>query len=170
MDYAAEIISRFSNKHGQLPTSFNKLYEGREKYTKKLGNSMSSIISEASWFSDIRYVRDSLIHYGGNAIVFGEASDGVLFQIYKNGKDNLVNKKYLLFNENLAYFEKYSALYFSHLLVFLNNLGHHLLKDFPKNDGIGETRSYASGFYVIHSWIETLCKELEADEKQNSIA
>jgi hypothetical protein len=156
MDYVAEIISIFSNRHGQLPTSFNRLKERIDKFDNKIQEDICLIIRNTDWFSDIRHVRDSLVHYGGNTLVFCRPNDGTLFQIYDSKLSNLINKKYILFNENVAIFDGYAALYYAQLLVFLNNLGKILIKNLPNRAGIGQSMSYSAGFYVAKEWIEKL--------------
>jgi len=158
MDHVAEIIADFSNLNGKLPTSFNRLQQRIDKYSTKLDPEIVKLIKEASWFSDIRHVRDSLVHHGGDTLVFCGAKEGITFQIYNDFVHNQVNKSLFMYNQNVAYFEKYAALYFSHLLVFLNNLGNILLSKIPKRTS--GCRSYAQGFKTLHKWTTGLRDEL----------
>lgn len=160
MDYVAQIVAIFSKCDGQLPQSFNRLHQRIAKFKNKINKEIFSLIQKTHWFSDIRHVRDSLVHYGGDTVVFCRPQDGILFQIYDSKQSNLINKKYMLFNENVVYFDKYAALYYAHILVFLDSLGGILINSLPNRNGIGGVRSYSAGFYIAKEWIGNLQTEI----------
>ena len=177
MDYVAKIVSMFSDCHGQLPDSFNRLQNRIEKYQHKLNSKIFSLIQEARWFYDIRYVRDFLVHNGADTLVFSSPQDGILFQVYDiTEHTNLINNKYILFNDSVVYFDKYASLYFSQLLVLLNNLGQILFEILPSKVKIDRARSYSAGFFVVKEWIEKLYNEITeliteqtgADDRQSA--
>lgn len=168
MDYVNEIISYFSKMQGQWPGSFNRMTQRIDNFRRKMHPEVYEEIIGTHWFHDIRYVRDSLIHYGGNSLIFGKPDEGVLFQIYDSKNSNLINKNFILYNENVAYFEKYAVLYLSKVLVFLDNLGGFYLNLLGIEMKLGGVRSYASGYVVTHSWLSVLKNELkEMITKQN---
>jgi hypothetical protein len=127
MDYVAEIIVCTAKKRGQLPkevaktTSFEVLKNWVPRAPgnrARLGNEISGVIESAKWFSSVRLIRDELVHEGGFALVFMEPKEGILFQVY-SGFKNLVNHEIIMYNYNVAYFDRFVAIYFSHLLIFL---------------------------------------------------
>lgn len=127
MDYVAEIIVITAKKRGQLPKEVSKTtsFEGLKNWVQKspgnkarLGEEISEVIESAKWFSSIRSIRDELVHEGGLTLVFMEPKEGILFQVY-SGFKNLVNHEIIMYNYNIAYFDRFVAIYFSHLLLFL---------------------------------------------------
>lgn len=127
MDYVAEIIVCTSKKRGQLPkkvsktTSFEELRNWvLESPSNKvrLGKDISKIVESANWFSSIRLIRDALIHKGGFALVFMDPKEGILFQVTKGFK-NYVNHDIVMYNEYVAYFDRFAAIYVSYLFLFL---------------------------------------------------
>lgn len=131
MDYVAEIIVCTAKHPEQLPKkeskspSFERIknwaVDNSEQSTKILGKEITNVIISAEWFQNIRSIRDDLVHNGGFTLVFMEPEEGILFQVYKGFK-NLVNHDLIMYNDNIAYFDRFVAIYFSHLLLFLERL------------------------------------------------
>lgn len=127
MDYVAEIIVCTAKKRGQLPKKVSKTASFEElrnwvlespSNKARLGKEMSDIIESAKWFSSVRSIRDALIHSGGFALVFMEPKDGILFQVSKGFK-NYVKHGIVMYNDNVAYFDRFATIYISYLLLFL---------------------------------------------------
>lgn len=127
MDYVAEIIVCTAKKRGQLPKKVSKTASFEElrnwvlessSNKARLGREISDIIESAKWFSSVRSIRDALIHKGGFALVFMEPKDGILFQVSKGFK-NYVTHEIVMYNDNVAYFDRFATIYISYLLLFL---------------------------------------------------
>ena len=110
----------------------------------------------AGWFFDFRGVRDALIHSGAFTLVFGDPKDGILFQIYKDLIKNLISHDILMFNENVAYFERYAAMYLSHLLVFLERLAEVLKEKYKIKPFFKDASCSSLGFGIILDWMQSL--------------
>lgn len=160
LDYISKSIGHALGLSGQLPKSFRKLREGIDKY-RKIPENVSSIISNANWFSELRGVRDALIHQGANTIVFGGRSEGILFQILKNDVNRIIDKEIFLFNPNVVYFDRYAAYYFCHLVVLLESIFTELSREWAFKMKFGPTRSFSPGYGVIQDWATNLAKEIE---------
>lgn len=159
MDYIAEIIVCSAKKHGQLPKTFEKLRNWVEKSPenkKRLGEEISDVIESARWFPSIRLIRDALVHEGGFALVFLEPKEGILFQVYKDFR-NIIDYKMMMYNDNIAYFDRFAAIYFSHLLLFLERFAKAIRSilepkhiDYRASSGCSET---------IIEWMDSLIKQ-----------
>lgn len=158
MDYVGEIVAHFSNKRGQSPESFRKLFNwvyGKQGNRKRLGEDLAVVVESAEWFPDFRGIRDALIHSGGFTLVFGTPKDGILFQIYKDIASNLIKHKSLMYNENVVYFERYAAIYLAHLFVFLEFLANTIYKR-QKLKSMGSASCDSPGFHIIVAWMNSL--------------
>lgn len=127
MDYVAEIIVCTAKKRGQLPKKISKTASFKElrnwvfespSNISRLGKEISDVIKSAEWFDSVRLIRDALIHKGGFALVFMEPKDGILFQVSKGFK-NYVKHEIVMYDDNVAYFDRFAAIYISYLLLFL---------------------------------------------------
>jgi len=159
MDYSALIIAEFHGLSGKLPESYRRLAERINKYERKLPQSMVSLIRSTEWFWEVRAVRDSLLHWGGRSMVFGEPSEGILFQVHDQKLNNLIHNKILMHNQNVVYFEKYLPYYFSNLLIYLDKMAHICYESTAFVSKNPRAISYSSGFGVIKHWIESLLCE-----------
>lgn len=158
MDHATELIQHHlpKGKGGQLPDSFNKLHGSIDKYDSRLPEQLQKLIRSAKWFDQMRSIRDALVHQGGTPLVFGEPAESLQFQIYGKSMNGYVFHPALMFNENVVYFERYTALLLANLLVFLNDLGLILQSIESTSMKIGPVRSYTQGYSLLRGWmIET---------------
>ncbi|HEY9162184.1 MAG TPA: hypothetical protein VIS94_13995 [Desulfomonilia bacterium] len=174
MDYVAQTIGLLLPNGGQLPDSFRKLCEWTNKNSSRIDSSIESIIKYASsWFMNMRSVRDDIVHYGASTIVFNGPQDGILFQIYNSQLDKKIdNEKIIMFNENIAFFDKYAALYISRVLYSIKELSKALVSIISSSNvtdiessnkseiGINMLNSFTRisdpGFKVIKNWITDL--------------
>jgi len=161
MDYVAEIIRHFSKAKGSMPSSFSKLKNGIAKYKEYINPKVATLIDDAKWFEEFKFVRDSIIHSGGNTLVFSGPKEGILFQTYQPEYNKIINKPFLKYSENVINFDKYFALYFSHAVSFIEILSSILIKNLDGKANNYSTKSYSSGFFIIKEWIECLITELE---------
>lgn len=158
MDHAAHIINLMAPKPNQLPDSFSTLRNSFEKYKNKLDQNVLACIISADWFDELRDIRDELVHSGGFSLIFGEPSEGILFQVYKKNNSKLISNEHLHYNENVVYFERYASLQFANLLIFLEDLGNALHTSLSIHLTEYNTRSYCSGFQDLQQWIFDLQK------------
>ena len=86
---------------------------------------LEAIDSTTRWWPSVKLVRDDLAHREHTKIVFGEARQGIFFQLYMPGFAPKIIDKRLLWPEaaNVADFRLYSAAIFGELLTFLEELG-----------------------------------------------
>lgn len=100
--------------------------ERAPRFRQSIDASMLSVIdSTARWWPSVKRVRDELAHREHNKIVFGEANQGIFFQLYTSEFSPTIVDKRLLWPEaeNVADFRLYSAAILSELLAFLEALG-----------------------------------------------
>jgi hypothetical protein len=152
LDYIMPIMAIFSEKNGQLPTSFNKVHNNIEKHKKNLNKKLIPLIESATWFNEVRAVRDSLVHNNGSTTVY--LNDNRLsFQVETFTK-KFVNKSCFMDNKNTASVEKYIAYYMSHLLDFIENIAKVLLEIKPEELTPNNPMLIKGiGIKVLHDWI-----------------
>ncbi len=162
MDYVAELVAHIANKYGKVPETYRKLMNWVSKAgnRNRLGEDLAMVVESARWFPDLRGIRDSLIHRGGFTLVFGSPRDGILFQVLKDHVKNLIDHKFLMFNENVVYFDRYAAIYLARLFVFLELLAETIYQRHEFNS-IGHSASCSSpGFYTVVGWMNSLKETL----------
>lgn len=162
MDHVAEALKVFLPKGGQLPVSFRKLRDSIEKYDQRLPPQVTELIKSSEWFDELRAVRDALVHQGGESIVFGEPSDGILFQVHINSFYRVVSRRALMLNEHVVHFDQYAGLMVANLMHFLDRLGVMLHATRPGLASIGSVRSYWLGFQILEHWMRTALRSLRA--------
>ena len=178
MDYIAQTIKLLLPNGGQLPDSFRKLCDNVDKYSSRIDENIYNIIKSASsWFMEMRSVRDDIIHYGSSTMVFAGPKDGILFQIYNSSLDEKIDsEKCIMYNENIAFFDRYAALYISRIIHFINTLSKALAQIISSSKmtdiedsitseiGIDMINSFTKisdpGFKVIKTWIDDLLQKL----------
>lgn len=81
-----------------------------------------------AWWPAVKRIRDDLAHREHTKIVFGNADQGVLFQVYTSAFAPVVVNKALAWKEahNVADFRMYSAAALAEMLVFLDDTGRAL--------------------------------------------
>jgi hypothetical protein len=162
MDYMAKAIGAIYSIPRKKSESFERLKNWSKKNPNRLDKDIEILLLSADWFGQIRGIRDLFLHLGGSALIFGKPKDGILFQIYKEDFHKVISKDHLLYNENVAYFDKYFALYFSFLLLFLENISVVLANKLGAALRENATRNYGVGFQIAYSWIKNLIVEIES--------
>lgn len=160
MDYAAKAIGYALGLSGKLPDSFRKLRDNVKKY-KMIPKEIVSLILNAYWFSELRGIRDALIHSGADTLVFGNRNEGILFQIFKRDINKIIDREIFLFNPNIVYFDRYASYYFCHLIIFLESIFIELSKNWQFNISFGPVRSYSPGFAILLTWSTSLVQQME---------
>lgn len=165
MDYCARIIANFYYGSVSLPEkSFDGLTKWMEKNSHRLEDGLPQIIGKTTWFSEIRAIRDSIIHQGGMTLVFEDPFHGILFQILKGRENQITLHEALMYNENVVYFDRYAALYLSKLLVFFNELAGALSTRIGVTPHEG-TMVQSPGVTTARSWISSLYSILTSSER-----
>lgn len=165
-DYFTNCIALISRKPATIKSkSWQKLLNWLDKNKTnedRLGKHLCPLVRSAEWVLDIIEIRDGIVHYGGDSLVFSNPKEhGILFQCYlgKNHKPK-VDLSIVMFNEHVARFELYSALFFSYLLCFLDDFATIFNMEIKPNIIGSNARSYSPGFCVVKKWMEDLKKKI----------
>ena len=132
MDHADGLLVAFADKPGQVgkASDWGSFHPRLNWLGKNPGNAgrlgadlTALVLDTGPWFSDLCDVRDEIAHRGALTLAFGEPEDGILFQIHDARLRRLVSQNDLVMKDaNVAYFDRYAALYLAHVLVFLEDL------------------------------------------------
>ncbi len=161
MDYTAQAIGEIYRFPPKKSESFERLLNWSKKNPNKLDKKLYDVLNSTPWFGQIRGIRNLLLHLGGSTLIFGKPKEGILFQIYKENFYKIIDKNHILYNENVAYFEKYFAVYFSCLLVFLDKLSVIFAEKLGRGLPNNMVRNYGIGFQIVKLWIDSLISEIE---------
>jgi hypothetical protein len=168
-DYIANIINLIE-ADGQLPSSFEKLYNDvtseSSKYSSKLGTDTVKLLVSCSWYKTIRMVRDSLIHYGDIISVWFQSSR-VFIQpnALVMSEDTSIPECYF-FTETLIDFECYLGYYIGRLILVLDVLTEIIYDRLRIFTPISGSLSYHDPILnEIKKWINYAIKA-EAGEKE----
>lgn len=132
-------------------------------------NLVNSILSVQKCFSFIRTIRDSVVHYAGDGLIFGrDTSDGIFFTLSKFGhhetliKGNFIKQYFpiIKYNENDVFkFEPYATILLLYLLKFLEDFCEFFIQKYNFKN-VGDCRSKFSGMAVYKKWLSNLKSEL----------
>ena len=159
LDYLAVVIAASGLKKGQLPESFTALRNYALKHPLRMEAQMHALLCSASWFEDLRTIRDSLVHEGAEPMVFSGREDWLLFQVHGKNSTNLVTNPFMLHNENVAYFQRFAAWSFAHTLCTLDQVGVQIAKRYTHEINVGPSKSY--DFTLLRSWMNELLQHLQ---------
>ncbi len=89
---------------------------------------LDTVDSTERWWPSIKEVRDLLTHRDHLQIVFGEPTDGMLFQVYAGTLTPTILEPRLLYQpgKNVVDFRLYSAFILGELLTLLDDLGRQI--------------------------------------------
>ena len=131
LDHLAKVISRLAHRSEQVPISFSRLYQRvgnpkseaeARKFADKLGADWLAVMRSATWYPTLRNVREELVHWGGQTMVFLPPSDGILFQVHKGVSfKSAIDVEPLMLNHNVVFFDRYAAFFLSSALLFLED-------------------------------------------------
>lgn len=173
MDYVAEIVRNAAKIPSQVPGhkdyySFEEIFNWIRKnpgHRKSLGEDLARLVETAKWIHDLREVRNSFIHSGGFTVVFESPEDGILFQVYKDYLEPFefesISGDFLMFNPNCIYFERYAAIFLSHIFVFLDRLAILIYKKYQLKNIEKGNLCRSPGFSIIVDWMKQLKEILE---------
>jgi hypothetical protein len=159
LDYVADLIRIFAPEPGQVSDSgsFRKLLKWIGENPNRLQREVAELtLEQREWFGEVRAVRDTLLHQGGQTIVFGSALDGILFQAINVRFKALVDKPFLMYNENVVHFDRYAALYTARLLAYLEDLSQVYVGKHETKLAATGVENHASGYSVMVDWMQNL--------------
>lgn len=166
LDHVAYLIKWTAIKPGQSPESFSKLLTWLPKrdHGEVVGEDIARIVEPTRlWFDGFCDVRDEIVHRSALTLAYPQIEEGILFQVH-SGFRRMVLGDLIMFNDNVAYFDRYVAVYFSQLIIFLDSVM-LIIRDrrgISKEHG-GEM--FALGFGVIRKWIENFITLFEERER-----
>jgi hypothetical protein len=166
-DYSARIIGCSGKKPNQARAeSFSELvgWLGENPgNAERLGPALSQIVqSAAPWFSEIRAIRNQIVHHGAFTLVFAEPDKGILFQIHGLDPSEYLSFKPVMFNEHVADFQLYCALVMARLFHFLNQVAVEVKRVFGKGGFPGDGTMESIGLDNLKCWSERLLLALKA--------
>lgn len=134
MDSVAPVVIQAT---GQLKRQDQKKLPGFadiQKYTKRsyrrsIPTPVTSLIDATDrWWTLLKQIRNTLAHNEHERIVFGNPSQGILFQIYQPHLDPMILDPDFMWptGERVVDFGPYSAFVVAELLLFLDELGSEL--------------------------------------------
>ncbi len=124
---ALQLDVPLSTKEWDRPPSFVAIIaDSRGKRGCDVPTEIGHVVdSTQRWWRPVKRIRDALVHREHYLISFGDAADGILFQIYDATVEPKLSDPDLLWptGHNVLDFRMYSAFVMSELLVFLQDLG-----------------------------------------------
>jgi hypothetical protein len=161
--YVAAFVSSISKKKGVVPgRSFEQLRIWLRKpgHAEKLGSELASVVQSCEWFPELRHLRDDLVHYGADQLAFPDRG-AILFQVYKRTEKRILLPA-VMHSENVVDFERYGALVWARLVVFLEDLAVAALRAglVPEPEA-GPVRAYNPGIAVLAASMKDLIDRLE---------
>lgn len=155
--HLAKIIGILSTRPGTVPDSFRKLREwvSRPENSNRIADDLTRVVASCDWFTDMREVRDSIVHRDGRTLVFPE-ENRILFQVHEGFK-NKVNIPEIMFNENIVDFELYAGLLMGYLIAYLEDVSKIAQRRLELKKIGWDAKSYHGGLRVIHEWVERVC-------------
>ena len=166
LDHLGLCIKHICN--GQKPKdSFNALRENHERYYKNgiIPQDIYEIIRDCRWFEPLRDIRDQIVHFGAEVIVFGvNIGEPVLFSVSKNNKSMIKDIRFK-HNENDVYnFENYAAYHLANIYHTLDLFGKaaYSLSKIKRTSVNGASRSHG-GLAVIRSWMQALLQQIKSN-------
>jgi hypothetical protein len=161
LDYVAKVIRELAERKRQVSDSFTTLRERAagttgdpQDFARKLGDDWLGLLKSATWYPQIISIRDETVHRGAQTIVFGEPSEGILFQVLGNGGARLAQEEpNLMFNKNVVYFDRYAAYFMARLLTWLEQFASIAYSRMGMTESPGCLNRHF-GFDVLVDWID----------------
>jgi len=125
MNLLAKLAAALASRPNQVPPSFRKIrdwLQSNPANRDRIGRGLADLFEEASWYDEVRQVRDAIVHGGALTLVFSVADRRPVFQVFKTVVEPIINRPGLMFNEHVVYFDAYAATYLADLLVFLEEV------------------------------------------------
>jgi hypothetical protein len=123
----------------------------KKRNSEIIGSDLAKLVHSCNWFDDLKELRESIVHYGAQTLVFLE-KDRILFQIYSGGNSSILTRE-IMFNDNVADFELYSGLYTGYLISYLDEVAEAIRKRSSLHESNINAHSYNIGLKVLAEWI-----------------
>lgn len=162
MDYLAQAVGHAVGRPGNIPGSFRKLRRRIDNYREIIPPTIIDLIAAATWFDEIRAVRDAIVHKGALTLVFENPKDGILFQVVRPGTANMIVHQALQYNQNVVRFDRYCAYYFAHVVWFLEGMFSSMTSEIGLSQHNLNARSYSLGNSVIRGWMLELKASIDS--------
>lgn len=153
-DHVARLIGLCADKNGQVPDeSFRELRNWAAKPGNdiRLGKDLTRLVLSADWFDAMRGVRDSIVHHGGQPIVF-PPENGVWFQVV-GARVKGVLEPGLMPNENVVDFELYAGKYVGYTLGFLDRVAAIARQRYGRPEHSNLAWASVGGMSTVHGWM-----------------
>jgi hypothetical protein len=155
-----------SKNYCSLKKLITHLYQNQDSFPDRtlveIFRKSKILVSEenfyTTWFGHMREIRDNISHSGSDPIVFGAPKDGILFQVYKSGfKGTIPRLPHIKHNENVVFFDKYFALQFSNLLLFIEDISCYISEKY----NLHNHNAISTSFDTVYYWISNFNEELK---------
>jgi hypothetical protein len=159
LDELAALFQVIENNK-DLPKSFTKLRNRREKLRPTLSPEAYSLLDQASWYDDFVNVRDEILHGEATTILFGSDKNEkgqVLFQIHKQGWRGMIGDRRVFYNDNgVVDFRKYCTVLLGELFLLSDGIGRLAAERFPLIVNLEERLSWSGHPFIRHlrAWTE----------------
>lgn len=156
LDHLAALLSRCATRPQTVPEKFFDLKKFLDNPKKKqlfgsLADDVLGLLNDAGWAEDVRTVRDSIVHFGADTLVFPDEHD-ILFQVHRR-QSRLVLLDRVMHNENIVDFRKYAALTLGLLLLWRERAAGVLRRGFDLElDKPNEGWNHHPGLAHLQDW------------------
>jgi hypothetical protein len=160
-DRLAKVVGLLSGRPHVVPESFRKLREwvSKPENETRIDRTLAQFITSCYWFSDLREIRDSIVHRNGRTVV-SLKEKRILFQIH--GLKNNVSLPKIMFSESLVDFELYSALFIGYLFAYMESIATISRQKLNLREYKVEPRNYHGGLRFIRPAIQQIYEHPDA--------
>lgn len=155
-DHLARSFAEVATHRASVPKfSFNDLQRWLERdrsNSEILGEDLAELILADNWFEAIKAMRDDLIHQDARALVFPDTTP-ITFVVH-GGTGALSSDPLLMYNENVANFERFAAAVLARLHVLLEASASAVRDRAAVGHGVGDGRSLHRGLAVLADWLD----------------
>ena len=107
---------------------FKNWLEKADQNSELIGNRFADIIKETNWFFDFRDIRDRIVHFEAQPLVYLDKSSNIEFQIFGDSSqidqaDQIHFKNSIRGSKNVINFYVYAGFMIGYMLRFLNDMG-----------------------------------------------
>lgn len=169
MDHVAVFIRETGIQRKVSPESYDTLATtwigARSKNRGVIGHDVANIVADSAWFTELRRVRNSLVHEGSEPLVF-PAHEYIGFQVYNGFEQNILPPAWFLVDpsiektNNLVDFRCYGAFMTTRILRTWHEVRHAVLERMVETQGWkrvnDEAQTMHGGLRVLQTWSQYL--------------
>lgn len=131
-DFISSLLLLASEAPGQMKQrSFQKLRNWILDVgnIKRAGADVTAILNKCDWFEQLRALRDAIVHNGAETIIFTAEKGRILFLIVQGSRPyDFTSVPCIMYNENVADFEMFAAMYYGYFIALLEEVSMLVLK------------------------------------------